>query len=267
VIDQLMPAANRAYGMGLLADISAGDHWGILDANVGAGASKAGWKTEPGAGWVVNQAAQLQLQGQTVGIAVTSEGSASLPAGETIMQTVATDLLAGTAAATGVLASDQIGCAAQASGTFVDGGVASILPDGEATIPQGAPAAVQAAIEAGNEIIDKPYVYGGGHSQPLTTIAASYDCSSSTSFALHGGGLLDATPEDSTELESYGQPGAGQWITVYANPIHAYIEVAGIYLDTAAGQGRPPNPPTTGPRWTPVGSGPAGFTARHPAGL
>ncbi len=267
-IDQLMPATNRAYGMGLLENISAGDHWGILDAGIGVTASKAGWKTEPD-GHVVNQAGQLQLQGQAAGIAIVSQGESSQGAGEQIMQTVASDLLAGagdTTATSGVLVSDQIGCG-QASGTFVSGGVASILPDGQATIPQGAPPAVQAAIAAGNQIIDTPYVYGGGHDQPLTTIAPSYDCSSSTSFVLHGGGLLNATPEDSTELESYGQPGAGRWITVYTNPVHAYIEVAGIYMDTAAGEGRAPNPPATGPRWTPVGTGPAGFTVRHPAGL
>ncbi len=266
-IDQLMPAKNRGYGMGLLENISVGDHWGILDAGIGVTASKAGWKTEPD-GHVVNQAGQLQLQGQAAGIAIVSEGESSQGAGETIMQTVASDLLAGAGdtATSGVLVSDQIGCG-QASGTFVSGGVASILPDGQATIPQGAPPAVQSAIAAGNQIIDTPYVYGGGHDQPLTTIAPSYDCSSSTSFVLHGGGLLNATPEDSTELESYGQPGAGRWITVYTNPVHAYIEVAGIYMDTAAGEGRPPNPPATGPRWTPVGTGPAGFTVRHPAGL
>jgi len=56
-------------------------------------------------------------------------------------------------------------------------------------------------------------------------------------------------------------------VTIYANADHAYIEVAGVYLDTAAGEGRPPRPPNTGPRWSPNGTGPAGFIARHPPGL
>ena len=56
-------------------------------------------------------------------------------------------------------------------------------------------------------------------------------------------------------------------MTIYANAGHAYIEVAGIYFDTAAGLGNPPNPPPTGPRWSNVGTGPAGFVARHPPGL
>jgi hypothetical protein len=64
-----------------------------------------------------------------------------------------------------------------------------------------------------------------------------------------------------------GDPGPGKWVTIFASQGHAYVEVAGIYLDTAAGIGRPPNPPRTGPRWSPVGSGPDGFTARHPPGL
>jgi hypothetical protein len=57
------------------------------------------------------------------------------------------------------------------------------------------------------------------------------------------------------------------WVTIYANAGHAYIEVAGIYLDTAAGLGNPPNPPPSGPRWSTVGTGPTGFIARHPPGL
>jgi hypothetical protein len=71
----------------------------------------------------------------------------------------------------------------------------------------------------------------------------------------------------STMLESVGDPGPGKWVTIYASASHAYIEVAGIYLDTAAGEGKPPNPPPTGPRWTQVGSGLEGFVARHPPGL
>ena len=68
-------------------------------------------------------------------------------------------------------------------------------------------------------------------------------------------------------LESVGDPGPGKWVTIYATAGHAYIEVAGIYFDTAAGLGNPPNPPPTGPRWSTVGTGPAGFVERHPPGL
>ncbi len=294
-IDQLMPATNRAYGMGLLENISAGDHWGILDAGIGVTASKAGWKTEPD-GEVVNQAAQLQLQGQAAGIAVVSEGEGSQGAGETIMQTVASDLLAagGTTAASGVLVSDPIGCG-QPSGTFVSGGVASILPDGQATIPQGAPQQVQQAIAAGNALINTFYSQER-RANMLTQVQDSYDCSGSTDFVLYNAGLSspqvdvgDGTASDSTALQNYDQTGPGQWITVYANPGHAFIEIAGLVLDTAyyssvtpasVPDSYPPDDPdnggpASGPRWQPASIIPAQvrddvhgwFDERHPAGL
>ena len=151
-----------------------------------------------------------------------------------------------------------------------------ILPDGLAAAPADAPAAVKLAIAAGNQLIDKPYLYGGGHGQPLTELAAGYDCSGSTSYVLlRRRPVRPSAPEDSTELESYGQPGPGRWITVYANSAHAFIDVAGIVLDTAwyapvqptdpaAGRGGSPHrssPPNT-PATKPTGNG--GFVQRHP---
>jgi hypothetical protein len=98
-----------------------------------------------------------------------------------------------------------------------------------------------------------------------------YDCSSATDYVLYGGGfgqtLLGSQAPASTTLERVGDPGPGKWVTIYANAGHAYIKVAGVYLDTAAGLGNPPNPPPTGPRWSTAGTGPAGFVARHPPGL
>jgi hypothetical protein len=44
-------------------------------------------------------------------------------------------------------------------------------------------------------------------------------------------------------INGRGEPGPGKWVTIYANAGHACIKVAGIYLDTAAGLGNPPNPP------------------------
>ena len=82
---------------------------------------------------------------------------------------------------------------------------------------------------------------------------------------LHAAGLLK-TSEASGEMESWGQQGVGQWITVYANGGHAFMEIAGIRFDTSAEQD--PNPPSgTGPRWRPVMDSTDGFMARHPAGL
>ena len=158
------------------------------------------------------------------------------------------------------------------------GRTAKILPSGLAAAPQDAPRAVKLAIAAGNELIDKPYIWGGGHGQPLTALAAGYDCSGSTSFVLHAAGVFGDYAEDSTGLESYGQAGPGQWITAYANSAHAFIAVAGIVLDTAWYAPVQPTSPGSGPRWQPASIIPAqyagdqaagngGFVQRHPAGL
>ena len=181
------------------------------------------------------------------------------------------------------------GCAGLVDGvTPVPGKLAVILPSGLARPPAQAPAQVQAMVAAGDRIAHFNYSYGGAHGAPALTMSQTnpdpaavpgneenggpgYDCSSATSYVLWGGGfgqtLLAGGVDASGALESVGDPGPGRWVTFYANGGHAYIEVAGIYLDTAAGEGRPPNPPSHGPRWTPVGTGPAGFVERHPPGL
>ena len=145
-------------------------------------------------------------------------------------------------------------------------GKARINPDGTATAPQGAPAIVQRVVAAANQIIDKPYIYAGGHA---SWNAPGYDCSGSVSFALHGAGLL-SSPEDSTGLESWGSPGPGKWITVYADAEHTFVVVAGRAFDTAD-FGGPDIPGGTGPRWrtNPTGNLADGgdYVVRHPAGL
>jgi hypothetical protein len=143
----------------------------------------------------------------------------------------------------------------------VAGDVAKIIK-GVAYAPSFAPMLVKEAIWAGNEIRTKPYIYGGGHG---TWNDAGYDCSGSVSYVLHAAGLLK-TSMDSSGFESWGQRGLGQWITVYTNPAHAFVEIAGIRFDTSA-QDDPNPPPGSGPRWRPLMAGTPGFQARHPASL
>jgi cell wall-associated NlpC family hydrolase len=131
---------------------------------------------------------------------------------------------------------------------------AALLADGTASPPAGAPAEVAAVIAAGNRIASLPYRWGGGH---RTWEDVGYDCSGSVGYALHGGGLLDAT-SDSTGLMSYGDPGPGTWITIYANRGHVYMVVAGLRFDTS---GADPS------RWQADARSGAGFAVRHPAGL
>jgi peptidoglycan hydrolase-like protein with peptidoglycan-binding domain len=115
---------------------------------------------------------------------------------------------------------------------------------------------VARVIAAGDEIATRPYVYGGGHG---SFQSSGYDCSGSVSYALHGGGLL-SSPEDSSALESYGEPGPGRHITVYANSEHAFMVVDGKRFDTIAAQ-------EGGSRWSSSMSSTGGYVARHPAGL
>lgn len=144
-------------------------------------------------------------------------------------------------------------------------GKATINSDGTATAPAGAPPVVQQVIAAANQIISKPYVYGGGH-QSFT--ASGYDCSGAVSYALHGGGLL-SSPLDSTSFENWGSAGTGKWITVYADSGHAWVVVAGIAFDTA-NWGGPNIPSGNGPRWriNPTGNLRDGgdYVVRHPSG-
>jgi septal ring factor EnvC (AmiA/AmiB activator) len=132
---------------------------------------------------------------------------------------------------------------------------AELITESEASAPASAPQAVKEVIAAANAIADTPYIWGGGHG---SFESSGYDCSGSVSYALHGAGLLES-PLDSTGLETWGEPGPGRWITVYANAGHAWMVVAGISFDTSGG---------AGPRWhDPWASSPEGFIARHPAGL
>lgn len=142
----------------------------------------------------------------------------------------------------------------------VDGLTAKILPDGTAAAPSLAPAEVQKAVWAANEIIGKPYVYGGGH---RNWKSKGYDCSGTVSYALHGAGLL-ASPLDSGSFMRWGAKGKGSWMTVWTNRGHAFVILAGLRLDTSAA-GDPSG--LRGPRWRPVLRSTRGFVARHPAGF
>ncbi len=147
-------------------------------------------------------------------------------------------------------ASALAGSADGASGTSAASGSAG-ADEGEAS------GVIARVIAAANEIATRPYVYGGGHG---SFESEGYDCSGSVSYALHGGGLI-SSPEDSTELESYGEAGPGRYITIYANSEHAYMVIDGRRFDTVALA-------ETGSRWSDsAGEDGGDFVERHPAGL
>ncbi|MGO9487762.1 MAG: hypothetical protein ACLQBB_01895 [Solirubrobacteraceae bacterium] len=133
----------------------------------------------------------------------------------------------------------------------------SIGGNGTIPIPAGVPETVQKVIAGANEIADFPYVFGGGHA---SFIDNAYDCSGSVSYALAAGGLL-GQPETSGELESWGAPGPGRYITVYANAGHTYMYVDGILYDTAGRSG------VYASRWQVTGVDNSGYVVRHWPGL
>lgn len=142
----------------------------------------------------------------------------------------------------------------------VRGKVAMIRRNGLAAVPKGAPARVRAIITAANQIIGKPYKWGGGHGRLFDT---GYDCSGSVSYALIRSGLL-GYPMVSGSLAHWGAKGKGEYVTIYANRGHVYMEVAGLRLDTSS-VGDPAG--KSGVRWRPPIGKRFGFAVRHIAGL
>lgn len=145
-----------------------------------------------------------------------------------------------------------------ANATDLDPNTATALSNGVALPPLDAPEAVLNVIRAGNIIARTPYKWGGGHGRFQDS---GYDCSGSVSYALYYAGLIDG-PHVSGELMAYGKPGPGKWITIYANPGHVYMEVAGIRFDTSGAR-------DSGSRWQNELYGNRGgdYEVRHPPGL
>jgi hypothetical protein len=137
------------------------------------------------------------------------------------------------------------------------GSTAQLQPDGTALPPADAPRQVRKAIKAGNRIHTRPYIWGGGHSRFKSK---GYDCSGAVSYVLHAAGLL-RSPLPSGPLMTWGAPGTGSWITVYANRSHAWMTVAGLRFDTSAvgeslNQG-------SGPRWRASMRTGTGYSVRY----
>jgi cell wall-associated NlpC family hydrolase len=112
------------------------------------------------------------------------------------------------------------------------------------------------AVAAADRIQFKPYIYGGGHG---SFHAAGYDCSGSVSYVLHGMGRL-GVPEDSSQLMSYGKPGPGRFVTIYANASHAFMVINGRRYDTSVRA-------SDGSRWGPGMRSTSGYVVRHPYGM
>jgi cell wall-associated NlpC family hydrolase len=139
----------------------------------------------------------------------------------------------------------------------VDSAHTATLLNGTALAPAGAPDPIQGAISAANLLVGQPYRLGGGHG---SWRSRGYDCSGAVSYALAGGGMVRA-PLTSGQFMSWGAPGPGEWLTIYANPGHVYAVIGGLRWDTV-GDAR-----GSGPRWHPFDAYPQGFAVRHFPGL
>jgi hypothetical protein len=134
---------------------------------------------------------------------------------------------------------------------------ATLGADGLAVAPASAPPEVKGAIAAANNIVGKPYKYGGGHGRWNDS---GYDCSGAMSYALHGAGLLHRQLT-SGDFMSWGRAGAGSWITIYANSGHGFLKIAGLRFDTGW------NNAGKGPRWSEEMRPTDGYVVRHPSGF
>jgi len=62
-------------------------------------------------------------------------------------------------------------------------------------------------------------------------------------------------------LANWGEPGPGRWITIYANAGHTFMDVNGMWFDTAGRSG------PYASRWLVSQPSLAGYAVRHPPGF
>jgi hypothetical protein len=152
----------------------------------------------------------------------------------------------------------------------------SVTPDVQRSL-QGT--SISKAYDAAQRITSKryPYVWGGGHRHAGTPDTGTgrdpgigYDCSGSTAAVLQAGGMLppewvNGVPASGTFASSYGRPGEGEHLTVWANGTHVFIEFKGV---TKAGKVEHFGTGDWGKGWSGAGFNPrlhfhSGFTPRH----
>jgi hypothetical protein len=157
---------------------------------------------------------------------------------------------------------------------FVRGERAQLMAgDGHlALVPAAAPAPVRAMVIAGNEL--QGLSYGpGGHPDPRGV--AQEDCSSSLNYLLYRAAIrpISEIVRDNPlaqDYTSWGAPGAGRWVSIFATQSHVFVVVAGLRLDTSHhGTDVGPNRLEDGPRWRIFAGIPtwARWSVRHPPGL
>lgn len=122
------------------------------------------------------------------------------------------------------------------------------------------------------------YVWGGSHGESPTPANGPFDCSSAVSHLLQVGGFGIETT-DTVGLSTWGEPGPGQWVTIWVKPVYNNGE-AHTFIEFMPGVTRPEHrywgtsgfvEPGHGPGWIPESTFDAGylryFEQRHPKGM
>lgn len=120
------------------------------------------------------------------------------------------------------------------------------------------PPVLHQLVAIANQLVDKPYKWGGGHQQLFDN---GFDCSGSISHILYRTGLL-TKPLNSKGFAGYGDSGAGRYVSIFVKPgNHVFMSVCGLRFDTSGNQ------TGEGPRWRATARSSSGFINRHPRGL
>jgi phage-related protein len=160
--------------------------------------------------------------------------------------------------------------AAAANGVIQKAGLRAAGVGGAGAAPMSGPKAVQAMVREADRIASHTYNYewGGGHNGAFAPThgeghgsgpGVGYDCSGAVSAVLHSAGLLNS-PLTSGPLMTWGAPGPGKNVTIWASPEHTFMAMNGHYFGTSySNQGG-------GAGW--IGHFPESMPAvRHPPGL
>jgi hypothetical protein len=169
--------------------------------------------------------------------------------------------------------------------------VADVLADAEKWAAVGSIEAGTCEISAPNERIAKmiaeadrlsairpetEYVWGGSHDLSPTPRNGPFDCSSAVSHILQVGGFKNPTM-DTVALSTWGDPGAGKWVTILVKPYEPEAHTVLKFMPRVT----PPDKrywgtsgfvePGHGPGWIPERTFDAAylsrFELRHPTGF
>jgi hypothetical protein len=134
--------------------------------------------------------------------------------------------------------------------------------------PKNIAGALAKGVAAASSIVGFEYAWGGGHNPQFAPSAAGehgrkgYDCSGAVSFVLHAMGLLKE-PLVSGQLASWGEAGAGKFLTVYANPTHTFMKIGGAWFGTGSDK----EAVRGGPAWGNHDPELSAYSVRHPKGF